>query len=136
MNVFVKKNEIKNLEDILLENGFSMNKEDEILFVHLTDSDAYVAIVENEGSLYFELDLVGINKVRDDIDFYKKILDLNTEILPVSIAINSSDETDNRLIVAESLPTENLDENEILEVLDVMDISLPRILKLIKEYIK
>ncbi|MEI6857606.1 CesT family type III secretion system chaperone [Psychrilyobacter sp.] len=136
MNVFVKKNEIKTLEDILLENGFSINKEDEILFVNLIDSDASVAIVKNEDSLYFELDLVGINKVRDDIDFYKKILNLNTEILPVSIAINSSEETDNRLIVAESLPTENLDENEILEVLDVMDISLPKILKLINEYIK
>ncbi len=136
MNVFVRKSEVRDLQDILLENGFSIEKEDEILFVHLADSKAYVAIVENEGSLYFELDLVGISKVREDIDFYKKILDLNTEILPVSIAINSSEETDKRLVVAESLPTENLDENEILEVLDVMDISLPRILKLIDEYIK
>ncbi len=136
MNVFVRKSEVRDLQDILLENGFSIEKEDEILFAHLADSEAYVAIVENEGSLYFELDLVGISKVREDIDFYKKILDLNTEILPVSIAINSSEETDKRLVVAESLPTENLDENEILEVLDVMDISLPRILKLIDEYIK
>lgn len=136
MNVFIKKTEFKKLEEVLIEKGFSIKEEKGVLFLQLSDFNTYIVIVENKGSLYFELDLIGINKIDEKIDFYKELLYLNTEILPISLGINSLEGTSNRLVLVESLSTENLDENEVLEVLDTIEINLPRILKLIDKYIK
>ena len=72
-----------------------------------------------EKSIYFEVDLGNISNVATQ-ELYHKLLDLNTEILPVSIGINSTNADDPRLVLVESREVENLDENDPRQAAQLM----------------
>jgi hypothetical protein len=61
---------------------------------------------------------------------------LNTEILPVSIGINSTNASDPRLVLVESRETENLDDNEMLNVFTALEIAVDKVEGVLKEYLK
>lgn len=132
----IRKVEEKNLEEVLLENGYLVEKKEEIYFVKFKEFDAKAVMLEEGATLFVQVDLVGVNDLHNDVALYKKLLDLNTEILPVSIAIDSTDEKNQRLVINESLEIENLDENELLKVFDTIDMSFGKIFNLLKEYKK
>lgn len=133
MKTLVKQHNTKNIKDLLLENNYHIEEQEEgFLWITLTDFDAQIAVVEQEQTIFFQMDLIGIAELKDDIDFYKTLLDINTEILPISLAIDSSDDMNKRLILNESLETENLDENELLKIVETFELSLPLVFKVIK----
>ena len=68
------------------------------------------------------------------MDLYFKLLDVNTEILPVSVGINTTN-GDNRLVLVESREYEHLDDNEILSVFDAFELAVDKIEALLTEFV-
>lgn len=135
--ILLRKIEQNSIEEILLDKGYYVKKEEDIYKVSLKEySDLELFMILEGETLFIQLDLISLNEIKNDINFYKKVLDMNTEILPVSMAIDSTDQEDQRLVINESLAVETLDENELLKVLDVIELNLVKIYTLIKEYKK
>ncbi len=97
-----------------LENGvYRVAREDEL--------PVYVSI--NENNLYFEVDLGNVSSFADE-GFYFKILDLNTEIQPVSFGINKTNPEDPRLVLVESREGGDLNDDELLSVFDALELAV------------
>jgi hypothetical protein len=137
MKTLVRQHNAKNIKDLLIENSYLVEEQEEgFLWITLSDYDAQIAVVEQEQSIFFQMDIIGINELKEEVELYKTLLDLNTEILPISLAIDSTNEENKRLILTESLETENLDENELLKIVETFELSLPAVFKVIKENLK
>ena len=80
----------------------------------------------------FEIYLIFGNRSQSK-DFYFKLLDLNTEILPVSLGINSANPDDPRLVLVESREISNLDENEVLSVFDSLELATDKVEELLQK---
>jgi len=89
----------------------------------------------NEGNMYFELDLGNVTAFADT-KLYFKLLDLNTEVLPVSFGINNSNPDDPRLVLVESRETGDLSDQELLAVFDALELAVDKAEVLLSEYIK
>lgn len=81
-----------------------------------------VFISLSDNNLYFEVDLGNVSLLANE-ELYFKLLDLNTEILPVSFGINNSNPEDPRLVLAESRVIGDLSENELLSVFDAFELA-------------
>lgn len=93
----------------------------------------YISI--NDNNMYFEVDLGDVNSVADK-DLLFKLLDLNTEILPVSFGINSTNPDDPRLVLIESRETGDLNDQELLAVFDALELAADKAEILLADYIK
>ena len=93
----------------------------------------YISI--NDHDMYFEVDLGEINSIADK-DLLFKLLDLNTEILPVSFGINSSNTDDPHLVLVESRETGDLNDQELLAVFDALELAADKAETLLQDYIK
>ena len=108
--------------EVLTDNVFKITKED----------DLPVFLSHNGGSLYFEADIGGLNDMLDSqngalsASLLAEFLDLNTEVLPVSFGINSSDPTDPRLVLVESRVTGDLSDQELLSVFDSLSFAVDK----------
>lgn len=89
----------------------------------------------NAGNMYFELDLGNVGAFADK-DLYFKLLDLNTEVLPVSFAINNSHPDDPRLVLVESRETGDLSDQELLAVFDALELAVDKAEAVLQEYVK
>jgi len=94
-----------------------------------------VFVSVNEGNMYFELDLGNVTGFADK-DLYFKLLDLNTEILPVSFGINNSNPDDPRLVLVESRETGDLSDQELLAVFDALELAVDKAEALLSKYVK
>ena len=110
--------------DEVSENILSANKSGEMT--------VYISLVDDV--MYFYVDLGNITDIADK-DLYFKILDLNTEILPVSIGIDTTKEKNNRLVIVESREIDNLDDNELLYIFNAMEIATDKVAMLLAEYL-
>lgn len=135
--VLVRSQEMQSLEEVLLENGYYVEKRDDVYTVNLKEfTDLYVLLAIEGKTLFIQLNIVSVNELKDDVGLYKRLLDLNTEILPVSIAIDSTNQEDPRIVINESLAIESLDENELLKTFEVIEMNIERIYNILKEYKK
>jgi hypothetical protein len=108
----------------ITEHVFKITRDDELpVFVH-----------SNGDNLYFEVDL-GSTKQLSGSGLYEKLLDLNTEILPVSVGINSSNQENPSLVLVESRESSNLDENEFLSVINALELATDKVASVIAEHI-
>ncbi|TDT72301.1 hypothetical protein EV215_0089 [Hypnocyclicus thermotrophus] len=124
-----------NISEILIENGYNYESiNDSVALVTLKDIDTKTIIVKQDNILFIQQEIINLNQLKEDLTLYKKLLDLNTEILPVSIAIDSTDEKNQKLVINESLNITNLDVNEVLQVFEAIELALPKIFNIIKEY--
>jgi hypothetical protein len=80
----------------------------------------YLKVSENK--LYFEVDLGNVSEIAS-AELYFELLDLNTEILPVSFAINNANPEDPRLILAEARELGDLSADELLAVFDALELA-------------
>ena len=90
--------------------------------------------LESDG-LYFEVDLGNVSGFSSE-ELYYKFLDLNTEILPVSIGIDSTNADDPRVVLVESRETRNLDDNELLSVFNALELATDKVEALLSQYVK
>ncbi|MBN2789562.1 MAG: hypothetical protein JXR69_05190 [Candidatus Delongbacteria bacterium] len=111
--------------DEISENLLSANKSGEMT--------VYISIIDDV--MYFYVDLGNVSDIADK-EMYFKILDLNTEILPVSIGIDTTKENNHRLVIVESRETDNLDDNELLYIFNAIEIATDKVAMLLAEYLQ
>ena len=114
----------ENLEDFLLMHGFEVEAMDVGVSRVSRDDELPVYIHIDEQSLYFNLDLGSISSIAD-AELYFKLLDLNTEIQPVSFGIDTTNQ-DPRLVLVESRVTGDLSDQELLSVFDALELATDR----------
>lgn len=121
------------LEEFLQSHDYIMTeiKNDVIL---ISRSDLAIYLKSDKGILFFEVEIGNISKERT-IELYEDLLDLNTEILPVSIGIDKTATNDPRLVLVESRESANLDENELLSVLQTMEIAVAKVELVLKKHL-
>ena len=78
-----------------------------------------------DGNIFFEVDLGNIDAIASQ-DLYFQLLDLNTEILPVSLGIDNSNRDDPRLVLVERRETSDLCDEELLCVFDALELAVDR----------
>ena len=92
------------------------------------------AKVSSDG-IYFEVDLGNISEFADK-DFYFNLLDLNTEILPVSFGINNTNPDDPHLVLVESREIVDLNDHELLSVFDALELAVDKAQLLLERLMK
>lgn len=119
------------------EQGYSVTTEDDILIIQDEDGLNMFAVVD-ETQIEFMIDLCSINDLDTSKmeEIYGKILDQNTEILPTCFGIDSSEPDDHRIVLVDSLATENMDSNELLLALDSLAVNVVTAHELLLPYLK
>jgi hypothetical protein len=79
----------------------------------------------DDAQIYFEVDLGNVDEIAS-LEFYATLLDLNTEVLPVSFGLDTSNKEDVRLVLVESRETGDLCDDEILAVFDALELAVDR----------
>ncbi len=125
----------RTVEDILLENGYVTEiKNENLMLVTLKNIEAKIAIIEDNNKLYFQLDVLPLSEIKDNVNFYKDLLVLNYDLLPLTVAIDTTVEDDNVLIITTTLESENLSENELLVVIGSFEESLGDLIEVLHRY--
>lgn len=134
-DVYVRDLQNSTLEEFLTNNDFFIEEvTDKVIQVNRSGEQP-VFITKSDNSIYFSLDLGSISEIGSK-ELYFKLLDLNTEILPISIGIDTADESDHRLVLVESRECSNLDRNELLSVFDALEIAEDKVESTLAEFIK
>lgn len=87
-----------------------------------------------ENSLYFEVDLGSLAGLAGQ-SLFMDLLDLNTEILPVSVGIDSTEPGDPHLVLLESREADNLDENELMSVLGALELAADKVTVVLSKHV-
>lgn len=125
----------RTVEDILLENGYVTEiKNENLMLVTLKNIEAKIAIIEDNNKLYFQLDVLPLSEIKDNVNFYKDLLVLNYDLLPLTVAIDTTVEDDDVLIITTTLESEDLSENELLVVIGSFEESLGDLIEVLHRY--
>ena len=122
------------IPDFLIQHGFDVETVSEDLIVARRAEELPVYIKQHDGTLFFEADLGNISEIASK-ELLIRILDLNTEVLPVSIGINSANAEDPRLVLVESRITSDLSDRELLSVFDAIELATDRVESLLAPYL-
>ena len=131
VNVRIKRT----VEEVLLANGYlSEIQSNNIILVGLKNIKAKLVIIEEDKKLYFQLDVLPLNEIYEDVNIYKELLKLNYDIVPLAMAIDATDREDNILIITTTLEVENLDENELMNVIINFEDAIEKAIVTLKNY--
>lgn len=131
VNVRIKRT----VEEVLLANGYlSEIQSNNIILVGLKNIKAKLIIIEENKKLYFQLDVLPLNEIYEDVTIYKELLKLNYDIVPLAMAIDATDREDNILIITTTLEVENLDENELMNVIINFEDAIEKAIVTLKNY--
>ncbi len=131
VNVRIKRT----VEEVLLANGYlSEIQSNNIILVGLKNIKAKLIIIEEDEKLYFQLDVLPLNEIYEDVNIYKELLKLNYDIVPLAMAIDATDREDNILIITTTLEVENLDENELMNVIINFEDAIEKAIVTLKNY--
>ena len=122
MNAKVQIRREEDFVKFLNIHDFQVDDLGEGVYRAVRDEELPVFINIDENSIYFEVDIGNISTISDN-DLYFNLLDLNTEIQPVSLGINNSNPEDPRLVLVERRETSHLDDNEVLSVFDAFELA-------------
>ena len=84
----------------------------------------------DDRQIYFEVDLGNIEAIINQ-DLLLTLLSLNTEILPVSVGLDTSNPADRRLVLVESRETHDLCDQELLAVFDALELAVDRVTEIL-----
>ena len=115
IDIKVQENREHSLEDFLNDRDYFVESvSDNVLKVSNAEGiDVYVHF--DKKTLFFEMDVGEVDGIESK-ELYAKLLELNTEILPVSIGLDTTAGKPGRLVLVESREAINLDDNELLSV--------------------
>lgn len=133
-NLVVYRRAEANFADVLIDNDFEVEQVTETVTKVTRMGEMPVFIHTDGTNLYFEADLGSVNGLAGQ-ELFMDLLDINTEILPVSVGIDSTTPEDPRLVLLESREAENLDENELLSVLNALELATDKVAQIIKKYV-
>jgi uncharacterized protein YjfI (DUF2170 family) len=132
IQIFIEKE--LDMEQFLSLNGFSVEDLGNSVYSVVRDDELPVFVKVEDETLFFEVDLGNVSTIANEA-FYFELLDLNTEILPVSLGINNSNPEDPRLVLVESREIGTLDDHEVLSVFDAMELAAEKVEKLLVDKI-
>ena len=130
----VHKRGTTSLVTFLEDNDFLVEQITEAVIKATRFNELPVFINIKNDSLYFEVDLGSTAGVAS-AELYERLLDINTEILPVSVGINSAAPNDPRMVLVESREAQNLDENEIMSVFNALELATDKIEKILADFV-
>jgi len=123
--VVIKIEKEEEFSRFLLLNDFDVEELGNNVYRVTRDDELPVFVKVGDEALYFEVDLGNLHAF-GDASLHFKLLNLNTEILPVSFGINNSNPEDPRLVLVESRETGSLNDHEILSVFDALELAVDR----------
>lgn len=133
--VSVRESNTLTLEEFLTHHEFVIEQlNDNILKVNrVGEQDVYLNFSDNV--IFFTIDLGSLKEVGSEA-LYVKLLGLNTEILPVSTGIDSTNPEDPRLVIVESREVENLNGSQLLAVFDALELATDKIEVILTDFVK
>ena len=122
--------------DFVQEQGYTAQDQDPLLVLKDEDGLTIFAVID-DTQIEFMVDLCGVSALDGSKleEIYERILDHNTEILPCCFGIDSDDPSDKRVVLVDSLATENLHDNELLLALDSLAVNVVTAHDLLSPYI-
>jgi hypothetical protein len=121
--------------DFLHDNDYAVEQVTDTIYQVSRIDEIPVFVDHRDQSLFFEVDLGSLKDIGSK-ELYYSLLDINTEILPVSVGVNDTNPDDPRLVLLESREAQNLDENELLAVMSAFEIAAVKIEDMLKNHIK
>lgn len=134
-NILIATRRTEKIVPFLELNGFSVDDVGDSIYKVQREDELPVFVSVSENNMYFEVDLGNVSSLANK-DFYFKLLDLNTEVLPVSFGINNTNPDDPRLVLVESRETGDLSDQELLAVFDAMELATDKAEQVLSEYVK
>lgn len=132
--ITIKMKQEDQLVEFLELNEFNVEIIDDNVIKAQRAEELPVFISAQGETLYFEVEIGAIKPIGSE-ELYFKLLDLNTEILPVSFAINNSDPDNPALVLVESRIVGDLNDQELLSVFDALELALDKAESLLANYI-
>jgi hypothetical protein len=120
--VIVKIETQEEFSRFLMLNGFDVEELGNSVYKVTRAEELPVFLKIDEKSIYFEVDLGNVHEF-GPASLHFTLLDMNTEILPVSFGINNTNPEDPRLVLVESRETGSLNDHEILGVFDALELA-------------
>ena len=121
--------------EFLAQHEFTVEELGNEVFKVTRHDELPVFLYISDESLYFEVDMGNVSQLASQ-EFYFNLLNLNTEILPVSFGINNSNPEDPRLVLVESRETGDLSDMELLSVFDALEIASEKAESFLSEAMK
>ncbi|MBG7607968.1 MAG: hypothetical protein IZT59_08090 [Verrucomicrobia bacterium] len=134
MSTLIKLQREEELPRFLQTHGFHVEDLGSNVFQVIRGEEIPVFLKLDDKQIYFEVDLGPAAQVAN-LEFYTKLLDMNTEVLPVSFGLDTSNPEDTRLVLVESRETGDLCDQELLAVFDALELAVDRVTPLINEAI-
>ncbi len=128
--VLIKLQREDELARFLESNGFTVEELANDVFRVQREDELPVYLKVDDKQIYFELDLGNIDSILSQ-DLLLSLLALNTEILPVSAGLDTSNPADRRLVLVESRETGDLNDQELLAVFDALELAVDRVTELL-----
>lgn len=125
MSIQIKLQRTEDLPHFLELNGFEVSDlgNDVLRVQRVEELPVFLKISENQ--IYYEVDLGNISEIVTE-ELLLNLLDLNTEILPVSFGLDTTNPDDHRLVLVESRETNDMNDQELLSVFDALELAVDR----------
>ena len=111
-----KLNTKDSIKEFLEQEGYKVTEQGSGDVMLISDEDGFnIFSVITDTQIEFMVDICGEKDLQQDklLEAYRMLLDQNTEILPTCYGIDSSESGNPRIVLVDSLPLENLDQNEL-----------------------
>ena len=129
-NILIKLQRDEDLAQFLESHGFTVEALSNDVFRIQREDEIPVFLKVDEKQIYFEVDLGNIDAINTK-ELLLSLLALNTEILPVSVGIDTSNSEDHRLVLVESRETGDLNDQELLAVFDALELAVDRVTEIL-----
>jgi len=128
--ILIKLQRDEELARFLEANGFTVEALSNDVYRVDREEELPVFLKVDDKQIYFEVDLGNIEAIITQ-DLLLSLLELNTEILPVSAGFDTSNPDDRRLVLVESRETGDLNDQELLAVFDALELAVDRVTELL-----
>ncbi|QQL45676.1 CesT family type III secretion system chaperone [Sulfuriroseicoccus oceanibius] len=125
MSIKIKLQRTEELSEFLELNGFEVEALDNGVYRVQREGELPVFLKMVDDRIFYEVDLGNVDEILSE-ELLLSLLDLNTQILPVSFGLDTSNPDDRRLVLVESRETGDMNDNELLSVFDALELAVDR----------
>lgn len=134
-DIQVKETKYSSISDFLYSKGYGVESISDGVIKVSNDNNIDVYVHYDERTLFFEMEVGEVEDIASK-ELYAKFLQLNTEILPVSIGLDNASGGIGRVVLVESREVTNLDDNELLSVFESIEIAAVKVETALSAFIK
>lgn len=134
-NIHILNRTATSLPNFLMENDFQVEQLDNGVIQATRAGELPILMFFDDGSVYFRVvvgDLSPVNVTNTNL--LLGLLSLNTQILPVSVAVDLNEDSAT-IILVESRESENLDANELFAVISSLELAQDEVQAVLTEHL-